>query len=109
MRKSEVHNEVLTLLLSTVADTVDLKFLLVAFGNTNDHVVNECTGKSVQSTVILIVGRAGNENLAAFDLDRHPAVKGFGKSTFRSLNGDSMSIGLNFYACRYLDWLSAYS
>ena len=48
MRKTKVHNKVLTLLLCSVTYTYDLKLLCETLCNTLYHVVYECSCQTVQ-------------------------------------------------------------
>src|SRR5699024_4387019 len=57
MRVAEVHNQILALLGNTVTNTLYAQLLLEAFGNANNHVIDQAAGQAVQCTVVLLVVR----------------------------------------------------
>ena len=65
MRVAEVHNQILALLSDTVTNALNAQLLLEAFGNTNNHVVNQAAGEAVQCAVVLVVVRTGYEDFVA--------------------------------------------
>ena len=79
MRVAEVHNQILALLSDTVTNALNAQLLLEAFGNTNNHVVNQAAGEAVQCAVVLVVVRTGYEDFVALYRDGHVRMKFAGK------------------------------
>ena len=57
---TQVHDELVALFAGTIANAVDLEFLLEALGHADDHVVDEAAGQAVEASVQLVFGRTGN-------------------------------------------------
>jgi hypothetical protein len=71
MRITQVENQLVSLLLGTVADANYLKRLGIAVGNAYDHVVDKGTGQAVKGSVLLHVVRAGNVQNAVIHGNMH--------------------------------------
>ena len=78
----------LALLNYLVTNADNLKLLCVAFGNSHNHVVQECAGETVETSVFLLVGRTGDVNLVTFDGEVHSRIEVSLKSTEGALHGD---------------------
>lgn len=98
MRKAQVHDKVLALLGDTIANAVDLEFLLEGLVAAGDHVGNKGPGQPVQAAVDRIVARAGDDDFVFLDLDADLGVEGVGQSALRSLDGDLMAVDLDLDA-----------
>src|SRR5262249_13614179 len=59
-----------------VADALDLELLLVALGDADQHVVDQCAGQAVVSADFTLVRLAGAHDRAAihFDVDLRPVL-----------------------------------
>ena len=71
MRITQVHHELLALLLHSVTDAVDFELFLKAFGNADDHVVHKRPCQSVERAVLLLIVRTGDVDDAVFQRDSH--------------------------------------
>ena len=63
---AKVHDELVAFLAGSVADAVDVELLLEAIGNTDNHIVDEAAGQTVQALVELIFRRTTNMDHAVF-------------------------------------------
>lgn len=94
MRESQHHNQIFTLLRSTVTYAVYLQLFAEALGATFNHIGNQSTGQTVQASVRLVtVGR--------FTLITPPSsviaihlVKGLGQSSFRPFDRHGRAVDL---------------
>ena len=89
MRVTEVHNQILALLSDTVTNALNAQLLLEAIGNTNNHVVNQAAGETVQCAVVLVVVRTGYEDFVALYRDGHVRMKFAGKGCLSALHGNN--------------------
>ncbi len=55
MREAQGQDQLAALLCAAVANALDLQVLAEAFGNTDDHVVDEGAGQAMQTTCLLLV------------------------------------------------------
>ena len=95
----------LALLLSSVADTIDLQCLGVAVGNTDNHIVNQCSGQAVKCLFFLLIVGSYNAELTVLLLELHLCGKSSGKCSLRPLNRHCVIFCyINSNACRYSDW-----
>ncbi len=78
MGKTQVHNQVATLLCGTVTDAVNFKLFGEILVHAFNHVVNQGSCKAVETLALLAVIRPLYGDDAALHLDNHAAVKGAG-------------------------------
>ena len=100
MRITNVQNQVLAFLGCTVTNTVDLEGLGESFGYADDHVVDEGTGQAVEGSVHLVVIGTGDVNDACFDFDFHSGCYVHLKCALGALDGNVLTVNLNFHSCR---------
>ena len=104
MGVAKVHDELLALLLCTVADTIDLKLLRVTLLDADDHVVQQRAGQAMQALVLVLLIRAGDGQNSALLLDDHIMMEFAGQCTLRALDGDEVALSDgHFDAGRYSD------
>ena len=96
MRITQGHVEVLALLGHTVTNTVDLQLLLIALGNTDDHVVEQGAGQAVQAAMLLSVGGTGDIDHTGLDVDLHLGVQIAGQLALGALNSNNVA-ALHFH------------
>ena len=107
---ADLWDKLLALLCRTVADAVDLQFLLIALGHTDDHIVQKRTGQSVKRLMLFIIGGTLDMRKPAVDLDRHFRMEPLRKRSFRPLHGNDIAIGYVYrHAGGDRDLHSAYS
>ncbi len=100
MRVTETENDLAVLLLYSVTYAYDLELLLVALGNTNDHVVEKSSGKTVKCAVLFLVIRTGNSDLITFLSDGECGAEGILQLAEGSLYGNVVAFcNGNGYAC----------
>src|SRR5690606_1769382 len=92
MAVTEGELEVAALLLHAVADAEDFHLLLVALGDTGDHLVEQGPGQAVQRTVATLVVRAGNHQASVFLRDGDRLGNGQRELTLRALHGDVLAV-----------------
>src|SRR5699024_10123524 len=90
MREAQRQDQLVALLGGTVADALDLEVFLEAFGDTDDHVVDDGAGQAVEAAGLLLVIGAGNQNLIALDLDVHEGMVFGMQGTLGALHGDGV-------------------
>jgi len=83
----------LTDLRCLVSNADDLERLGVALRNTNDHVVQERTGQTVNASVFLLIGRTAHSDLCALLLDDHAFIELVGQGSEGALYGYQVAIG----------------
>src|SRR6478752_5233123 len=97
VRVSERELEVRALRGDTVTRAVDLHLLLVALGDTEDHVVDERPGQAVtRARVALVVGALDLE-VALAQLDRDRLHDGQGELTLGALDDDVLALDLDVH------------
>ena len=109
MRITQVHDNFLALLCSTIANALDDQGLGVTVGYALHHIFDECSSQSVQGSVLLVIGRTGNGYHAVCDLDAQLLGKLSGESALRSLDGNQVLFALYFYAGRNTNRFFSYS
>ena len=110
MGETKGQVQVLALLLGTVTNTCNLEILLIAFRYTNNHVVDEGTGKAMERPVGFIVGRTLNSDDVAIDGYFHFLTYLAGKFTFRALYFHQVILANRYgYASGNLNWCSTNS
>ena len=81
---------------------VDLQLLLEAVGHTDDHVVDQCSGQTVEGTIFLRVVRALHMEDACVDFNLHLGNEVALECAFRSLDRDVVVlVNLDFNTGRY--------
>ena len=98
MRISDIEHKLVPLLCRTVSDAVDLKLLLVSFGNAYNHIVDKRTGESVKGFMLLVLGRALDMDKSAVKFYEHIGVKFLCKRTLGAFDGNNVTGG---YIHRY--------
>src|SRR6476661_7870818 len=97
VRVSERELEVRALRRDTVTRAVDLHLLLVALGDTEDHVVDERAGQAVaRARVALVVGALDLE-VALAQLDRDRLNDGQGELTLGALDENVLALDLDVH------------
>ena len=101
MGEAQTHDQLGTLLLSTVANTVDFQLLAVALVDTLDHVADQSTGQAVQGLVLmLLAGTLDGQNIA-LNLQDHVGVETVGQSALGALHSDNVVLSdVNSDVCR---------
>ena len=99
MRVTDVQNQVLAFLRCTVTYAVYLEGLGESFGYADDHVVDEGTGQTVEGSVHLFVVGAGDVNDTGFDFDLHSGCHVHLKRTLGALDGNVLTVYLDFHSC----------
>ena len=79
--------------LGAVASTDQVQGLGEAGGNAGDHVRNQAAIQAMESTVLLLIVRTGNEDLVALLLHGDVLVDLLGQRALRALHGDDIVIG----------------
>ena len=109
MGEAQCHNQVLALLYCTVTNALDFQLLGEAFRNAVYHVGNQGSGQAVQTSVLLIVGRTGNQYFAVLNSYGQVGVEGLGHGALGALDSHFVAVYSNLYAGRDSDRLSTNS
>ena len=86
VRVTKLELKLLAVLGYSVSYTYDLELLCVALGYTDHHIVDECTGETVECAVILIVVGTSYGNGCALYCDSHLGGGCVNKSALSALN-----------------------
>ena len=105
----QVHNQVLALLLHTVANALDLQGLGEALCHANHHIVDERAGQAVERTGLLFVVRTGYQNVAAFHGNAHLGVKALGQGTLGALHRHFAAVDVYLNTSGNIDGFSSNS
>ena len=89
---TEGELQVGALLQDTVANTGDFHVDGVAFGDTNDHVVDEGAGQAVESTVLALIVRPGDLDFALLKCDCDRRINVELEGALRPLDSDVLAV-----------------
>src|SRR5699024_6040698 len=92
---AEGELEVRSLGQDTVTGSDDLEGLRVAFGHTDDHIVDERAGQSVQRTRFALLVRTAHCDDTVFERYGDRLGDGDGQLALRSLDGDILAVDLD--------------
>jgi len=92
VRETEVHYKVFALLLNTVTNAENLKFLLVTFGYANNHVVEERACETVQCSVFFLIRRSCESDLSTFHVNCDIFVELLFQFTLGALNRNDVAV-----------------
>ena len=91
--EAQTHDQLIALLLSTVADAVDVQLLGIALFHALNHVVQQGAGQAVQGLVQMLLIGAVNNQLIALNLQDHIGMEGVGQGALGALHGDNIALG----------------
>ena len=106
---AQVHDQVFALLLHTVANTLNVQGLGIAFRHAYHHIVDERAGQAVERTGLLFVVRTGNQNFIAFHRNAHLGVKGLVQGALGALYRHFVAVDFHFNASGNIDGFSSNS
>ncbi len=88
---TQVQHELIALLDCLIADADDHQHLLIALGHTDDHIVQQCAGQTVQRTHLRFIVGAGDVDVTTLDLDVHHGTEVLCQGSQGALDCDNIA------------------